>query len=138
MKEIQELLSAMGHYELEVGENCVEYCGYRDALEFAQFLQKNLGIEFTAEQLEECKDPIMAYFDVVGLITNNNEIEENVLLDMLHEKMPEVDFDSVHLDVDAKLTAYYWANSDSKTDVEFQEFIENFENEVKKIKKMNN
>ena len=57
---------------------------------------------------------------------------------MLHEKMPEVDFDSVHLDVDAKLTAYYWANSDSKTDVEFQEFIENFENEVKKIKKMNN
>lgn len=131
MKEIKELLAAMDHYELEVGENCVEYCGYRDALAFAQFLQKNLGVEFTDEQLEECKNPIMAYFDVVNLLICDNGIEENVLLDMLHEKMPDVDFDDFYIDVDAKLTAYYWANSDSKTDVEFQEFVENFENEAK-------
>ena len=51
---------------------------------------------------------------------------------MLYKKMPEVDFDSVHIDVDAKLTAYYWANSDSKTELEFHEFVESYENEVKR------
>ena len=121
MKDITKLLEAMNDCETEIGEDC----GYRDTLGFAQFLQSELGLSFTDEQLKECEDPIMAYFDVVDLLVDSQE-DEDKILETLQKHLPNIDLSKYGIGLDAKLTAFYWSISDSKSDEEFEEFVKSF------------
>lgn len=129
MKNIEILLEAMNDWEGKNGEDCVEYCGYRDAINFAHFLQ-TIGLTFTEGQLRECENPIMAYYDVVDQLVKSFDDENKILTD-LQQRLPDVDLSEYYIGLDAKLTAYYWANSDLKSEEDFQEFINSFEEESK-------
>ena len=107
-KSFDEILTIMNGIELKIGENCVEYIGFRDADNFINYLEQVEGYTFD-NGIHGRVGEIWAYADVVWEL--DLDAEEEIF--RLEEKYSTIIHD-YYLGIDAVLTALYFSSLDEE------------------------